>query len=798
MVTRLIYRKRRALFAIVACGLMLHQQAHASIYLVGSDGACDYGAIQDAINGAADHPGPDSIHIANNLNYNQQALTIGTQDLIIEGGYANCGSAAPSGRTFIDGAGGTAESVLRISGSGVRDFKNLSFSRGDAFSNNGGGIRFSGSGDLILRGVHMFSNSARNGGGIYFNGSGALAILTIETDTLIFNNRAQNSGGGVYINGNARLLMLRDNTTVQGNTAVDGDGGGIAIQGPARADIASPGRFTLGAIANNKAKRGGGIAVVSTGDGEAKARFFAVDAARPVRISDNRASERGGAIWMQPYNALVGATNNAYTCTSDILIDGNRAPEGAAVYGEHQQQLQTIAGSAFEMNSSPDTPFVFCPTLFPETIESLGRVACVTGVNGCNSISNNVSQNIDGQQTNGVTIDITKSGFIDLYNSVLTGNVGGGIVHGGGNSVFTIRNNLIVSNSLSNEVVQITGNEPGGNVELVDNTIAGNAIGGATHVLRFDYDPFLSMYNNIIWQPGRWTLLFPGGGQNVPSNRIRYNMVSDVTTLPQGPYNVQADPKFNDTGVEDYGLRISSPALDFSPPTLGDDRGIDGRPRDQQVRPGGPRALTRDVGALERQPPDPYLINGSFDGSLRMWSNNFPDYTEWAAFDDGPGGGSGSANMLVPGTHTGTPGGIQLVSINGLTQCFAVPWEGTYKLRARGFTKPDNSYLFPDNAALNWKLRFNSPNCTGPVNVEGDLVLPSAVGWNSPIAPAVIPIALADWNYQTTLEINLVALQNFNDPALQNPLFARVDNVVLEYDGVGPLFKDGFENGDLR
>jgi len=786
-----------ALLAMVAlAALAMHRDVHALTFLVGSDGQCDYGTVQAAINGAASSPGPDSIHIANNLSYTQQTLTIGSQDLIIEGGYASCGSATPSGNTILNGAGGSAESVLRISGSGVRDLANLIIRGGDpSVSSNGGGIRFSGSGDLILRNVGISNNAAGNGGGIYFNGSGGNAILTLETNTVVLNNTAQYSGGGIHVSGSARLFMLRDRTTVQGNTALGigegGNGGGIVVEAPAMADIASPGYLNAGAIYNNTAPRGGGLAVVSNSSGQARVRLFSVTAGKPVRLHGNHAGERGGAIWVQSWSGDFSTHHWAAVCAYDVLIDGNTASLGAAAYADSRSDFLGFTTSSYvQVNAAS------CPLGFPENMPSLGRVPCTTGANNCNFIANNRAADSNGVETGGALVQLGDDGRVELRNAVLIGNTAGNIVRGSDGSVAEINNSLVVGNSLSSDILQFNGADVT-YVTLTDNTFAGNVIGGATHLIRFDEAEHLTMHNNILWQPGKLTLLYPGGGQNLSAGDISYNIVSDVSTLPQGPLNQQSDPQFIDPGAVNFGLRIHSPALDFSPPVDGNDAGIDGRPRDQQVRPGAPRALLRDAGALERQPPDPYLINGTFEGGLRGWTSSFPQYTQWAAFDDGPGGASGSSQMLIPGDQTGTPGGIQVVSINGLTQCFTVPWPGTYKLTARGFTKPDNSYLFPDNAVVNWKLRYHSPDCTGPVNAEGDLVLPNAVGWNSPLLPAFIPIALSDWNYQTTLEINLVALQNLSDPALQNPLYARVDNVVLEYLGVGPLFRDGFENADL-
>ncbi len=784
MDTRFIFRSNSLVSVLMALvALVAQQNVYAATYLVGGDGACDYNTIQAAINGAASSPGADSIHIANNAAYSQQALIIGTQDLIVEGGYASCGSATPTvANTVVDGAGGAALPVLRISGSGFRDLRNLTIRGGDSTTPNyGGGIQFNGSGDLTLRNVAVTNNSSTYGGGIYFYGNGGPAVLTLETNTVILNNTAQKSGGGIYINGSARLFMLRDRTTVQGNTALTGDGGGIFVGGPALADIASPGYVNLAALDNNTAVRGGGLAVVSTGSGAARARLFGVDASRPVRLHGNRAADQGGAIWVTTWTGTI-ETNDAAVCAYDILIDGNRASDGAAIYADYTSDVFGTLGSYATVGINSGS----CNVQAPEPILSLGRVACATGVNSCNFIASNIAANSAGSETGGAILRLTYDAGLTMQNSVIYSNVGGNAIRGQDYPI-KLLDSMIVSNSLSADVIRLGD----AFLELKDSTIANNINGAATHLIRFDGNGGLEMQNSIIWQPGKLTLQYPGGGQNLSSDTIRYNVVSDVTTLPQGPYNFQNDPRFIDPDGVNYGLRISSPALDLSPAVAGNDVGIDGRPRDQQVRPGPPRTLLRDAGALERQPTDPYLINGTYDDNLRLWTINFPDYTHWSAQGDG----TGSAELFIPGEQTGEPGGIRVVSLYGLTQCFAVPWPGAYTLSARGLTRADNSVIFPDTATVNWRLRFNSPNCTGPADAEGDLNLPSNVGWNSPLVPSSIAISASAWNFQTTLEINPGVLQNFSDPAIHNPIYARLDNIVLRYENSGDLiFANGFEN----
>ena len=79
--------------ALAALALMIAAPVHALTFLVGAGGApCDYATIQAAIDAAANNPGPDAILVARDQNYTAQALTIGSQDLYLWGGYNNCPS----------------------------------------------------------------------------------------------------------------------------------------------------------------------------------------------------------------------------------------------------------------------------------------------------------------------------------------------------------------------------------------------------------------------------------------------------------------------------------------------------------------------------------------------------------------------------------------------------------------------------------------------------------------------------------------------------------------------------------
>jgi hypothetical protein len=82
---------------------------------------------------------------------------------------------------------------------------------------------------------------------------------------------------------------------------------------------------------------------------------------------------------------------------------------------------------------------------------------------------------------------------------------------------------------------------------------------------------------------------------------VRYVLSNDVATLPASTGVVQGTPLFADVASGDYHLQKNSPGLDFAPPVAGDDRDLDGLPRDQDL-PSVPNQYgVRDLGAYERQ-----------------------------------------------------------------------------------------------------------------------------------------------------------------------------------------------------
>jgi hypothetical protein len=166
-----------------------------------------------------------------------------------------------------------------------------------------------------------------------------------------------------------------------------------------------------------------------------------------------------------------------------------------------------------------------------------------------------------------------------------------------------------------------------------------------------------------------------------------------------------------------------------------------------------------------------------------------PSYTTYSTLDAAGNAASGSVQVIVPAPQ---PGDFGYSYISVMSQCFNVPWPATYALNAKTLTRIFNFDQYPDSAIVHWRLRANSIDCTGPITGEGDVPFSAATGWHVSQFPAEILVTPQLWNSRTTLQITLDVAQNPNDPALSG-LFARFDDVLLQYSDIDKIFADGFE-----
>ena len=105
---------RNALCAFALLFTAAHAQA--AIYAVGTEPGCTHTTIQAAVNAAEANPGEDFIRIPHSRVWTEQAVVIDTDQVLwLEGFWADCNNIDSSQHTVLDGAGGSASSVLRIS-----------------------------------------------------------------------------------------------------------------------------------------------------------------------------------------------------------------------------------------------------------------------------------------------------------------------------------------------------------------------------------------------------------------------------------------------------------------------------------------------------------------------------------------------------------------------------------------------------------------------------------------------------------------------------------------------------------
>ncbi len=772
----------RALGALLLTGAACIRPAAALTYLVGADAPCDFTSLQAAINAAASHAGEDSIRVAGNQSYTAMALTIGAQDLTITGGFATCADAlpvdaVPAGSTVIDGGGGNSAPVFDISGSGVRVLEHLLIRNGDHVLSNGagcgGGVRFIGRGELVIRAGGIAQNDANSGAGICMVGTDSPTALTIDSDVSINNNEASTgNGGGIFIAGTARLYALRDRTLIAFNKALNGDGGGIYAQTPARIDIGSPGLNGLGVLYANEAGRGGALAGYAPDDSgqDSCIRLFTTDPSRPVRLQNNRASNVGGAIYLRA-NLETSTVDVPITRLYDFRIDGNTATNGPAVFLDGSSTLDIYAGSDLYFNAPA---FSQCN----EPLADLGRVECTNRAE-CNRIDNNRAEDFNGQPTNGNVIEIQDESTLDGKYFTMINNQGTRLISASsGLSSFYLEHAALVGNTLTERVVRTFSQ---GTIRLNDTVIAGNVF-PAADTMHFDQGRSLQFHRLLVAQPGKQMV-----GGAISNSTSDWIVANDITNMPFDPTIQPGTARFVDPARGDYRQRVGSMGVDYAPipnPPVANERDLDGRARHADLGDVSANTRPRDVGPYERQPGDRWLINGDFASDLRLWTVLEPSYVSWDGTSSAtPEGGAVIFN--IPSTNVGAT-----ERRAALTQCFNVPSSGRYTLRGYGMAAvPSGNRDYP---ILHWLVRYNSEDCAGALDAEGDSFLGrSGSAWLPANSDAVIDIDPARWTWNTTIEVRLEAAQNTASTTATS-LYARFDEVELSK-LTDPVFADGFE-----
>lgn len=587
---------------------------------------CQYNDIQSAIDAVGECP--TIIDITREHTYTQQHLAIADKPHLTMQGWGDGVTCADIRNTLsfppyappdstaplltVSGSSDGLGSVLYVTGATNLALRNLTISGGQACADcSGGGIYFSGAGSLYLTRSTVSFNEAGYGAGIDVDGSGGPATLTLDSDTLVLSNTADTSGGGVRVEGDTRLYALSANTLIAFNHAPNGYGGGVEILSPARADIGSPGYNGLGVVYENQAQYGGGIAAlgVSNPDNDgATIRLFTTDAAKPVQVSGNTASARGGAIYLKPYTQHVPAESaSAGACAFDFRIDDNISAEGAAVYADFDSDISgRNVGSSLALNQTD--------ACGPEAPTALGAVACAPGV-ACNEMSGNTAEDASNQPTDGAVVLVDSTASLRANRLILRNNAAGYAINavGADDSGFgpvVIANCLLADNHTRHELVGIRRSEAT-SFSMGRCTLANNTIDNG-YVFYANQNTTFSLANSIVDSPGVQTLDYTGAPANLG---VAYVLSNDTSTLPATSDIDQGEPVFVDAAHGDYHLQADSPGVDFAPAISGLD--LDRKTRTVDL-PSVPNHFgPMDLGAYEIQRAcsrDDTVFCDGFDG----------------------------------------------------------------------------------------------------------------------------------------------------------------------------------------
>lgn len=766
--------------------------ARAQVFTVGPEPGCTTTSIQAAINAASDNY---TIRITRGATYTAQALLINNKDLRLEGGYDTCASATPSGISTLSGQGGANDSVLTIRGGSDVLLKDLAIVRGDeVYDGYGGGIDYRGFGDLVLENVGVAQNYAGYGGGMSVIADGAQVDVEIRRGTVIQLNTAQFSGGGIRTEGPVYTTMVEPDTSIVGNEAIGinpvsgqpqyGNGGGLQVIASGRAFIGSPGYANFGAIANNTARYGGGIAI----DGSESTPFdavvsiFSTDAAKPTRVSGNRATQAGGGIHLLPeYSGMVdNFFSRSILCLWDARIEDNKAQQGAAIYGD--SDLGTLGadlGSSVYMNRSE--------TAGDCALRPSAAVTCASPP--CTVFSGNETVDANDVRTDGAVVLLQYDANFRLRNALFRGNIAREAIRVFGPFSHAFQQLLIVDNDLAGPAIRLEDSQI--RTFLRDTTIANNTM-AASPVLSVNGDVTLERF--LVAQPGRTVLATNG------SRAIVDVLANEIASLGGGPEAQLGIPRFTDPAHGDYTPMAASAAVDFATGTGDPSTDLLGGARDVDLPLKADLRGTRDVGAIERQSVGNLVLNGEFvprsDGDeLRLWSQaTTPNIATWNANEGAPGGTGGVFvaydPAIDPGGRPEPDGGTPIPRV-GLRQCVNLPGPATYSLNA--WTKvPGAIAANRDYPRLHWVLRNSSENCTGAPDAEGDVFLQRSNNWTTG-APGEIQLAPGAWTSNSTLEVALVVYDgDLVGTNLVDAFFDRVELRVSSLE-VRDVFKDGFE-----
>lgn len=579
--------KSSCLWALL-CAALAPPAIADTTFKVGLGAGCTHSTIQSALDAAAnDGNQPSLILLTRSLSYTNQALRINDPESVeLRGGFERCSDAeASGGYTRIDGAGGTAQSVIAVVGSyrsRVR-LAALEITGGDAENHEyGGGVYARHGGILAIVASSIHGNRAGYGGGVAIDGNGT--VLQLGDDVLIYSNSAYSEGGGGYCRQGAVQLRAQGSGFLDNNAL--GEGGGLRLN-QCDADLAGNGPLNAGVLYGNTAYHGAGLSVSN-----AKVRIYSLWAQTPNRIAYNRATSNGGGLLVR---------NAASVTLWDTLIEGNSANRGAAGYAYND----TVADPRIRLRSARNR----------DAGTPAAAVPCVSGTQ-CNRVTGNIARAsgtgpgegaafyFDWSSPTGCNFPFScfwPEGFVaeaDLLDAQLDRNSGNSLIYFRQHyDHYAIAQSLIVANSVTDALIK-TGDDD--TVWISQTTISGNTVSGP--LVR---SPHLDLRCAIVNQTG---VIHQGSG----TRNAQFVLVPNTTQLPSSTSVFQGVPRFIGPASDNYRLYAGGERFDPIP-SIGIDIAsacgpfqqvgdLDGLSRPVDIQAAANQFGTIDLGPYEARP----------------------------------------------------------------------------------------------------------------------------------------------------------------------------------------------------
>lgn len=562
-----------ACVAIVFASML--SPACAAVITVGQTGAlCDAVSIEDAVAQAARLAGRDEIRVTRDVAGGtwHANLQVMDRDFDLVGGFENCASVEPAGRTALAGVPGTPAPVLTLRGDiGDVGIVRLDLSGGSAGEkNDGAGIEFTGSGMLTLDDTSLAGNASP----LADTSRAALAVMgSGGTATLRFKDRvsvADNAISGVRLFGDVHFESLGRDVEIARN-----QGFGLLVDGQSSIDLGGNGRMFAGNAT-------WGIVVLSAftaEDSPRTSRLYSIDAADPVRLHANGL----GAILMLGN----GAGRNAHRlCTRNVSITGHSTSDGMSGRG-----LVDVDGASVELSMNEDCEFP------PEA-----DIACEA--TACRLIGHNE------RPRSGALVYVHNGGRVTLDRTAFVGNRASSIaVANAGDPVsassLRFSNSLVAANTLGTQVI---GAYNGASVRAIGLTLADNH-GAFAQSLRAVDAGLLEVQDTIVDQTQPLATL-EGDPSTAALTRL---LVRNAQGAREGDAVLVGAPIY---AAGSYRQAPGSPGIDRAPALGGLDADERARDVDTAEIPDGDGP--RDLGAYELQLAslDPVFADG-FDTVAR-------------------------------------------------------------------------------------------------------------------------------------------------------------------------------------